>query len=162
MATYYERKFVRKPVLANLGTRIFKNFSLVRTVVVLPVETKASLTLNDLHDTICITHNWVSVFYCVCTFIQVAHSEFIKVVCTENSAFKSLKIMSQERAVSAVIIALIFEKKKSSKKRQQRKVSMTPWLERRKNLRFYETLLAELRLEDECLRITSENFEEIF
>ena len=70
--------------------------------------------------------------------------------------------MSQERTVAAVIIALIFEKKKSRKKRQQRKVGMKPWLERRKNLRFYETLLAELRLEDEYLGITSENFKEIF
>ena len=44
---------------------------------------------------------------------------------------------------------------------------MKPWLERRKNLGFYEILLAELRLEDEYnyksyLRMTSENFEEIF
>ena len=44
---------------------------------------------------------------------------------------------------------------------------MKLWLKRRKNIEFYETLLAELRLEDEnnysiLLRITSENFEEIF
>ena len=44
---------------------------------------------------------------------------------------------------------------------------MKPWLKRRKNLEFYETLLAELRLKDEynyniILRMTSENFEEIF
>ena len=44
---------------------------------------------------------------------------------------------------------------------------MKHWLERRKNLGFYEILLAELRLEDEYnyknyLRMTSENFEEIF
>ena len=44
---------------------------------------------------------------------------------------------------------------------------MKPWLKRRKNLGFYETLLAELRSEDECnykdyLQMTSENFEEIF
>ena len=42
-----------------------------------------------------------------------------------------------------------------------------PWLQRRKNLEFYETLLAELWLKDEysyniLLRITSVNFEEIF
>ena len=41
------------------------------------------------------------------------------------------------------------------------------WLERRKNLEFYETLRAELRLEDEyndniLLQMTSENFEGIF
>ena len=44
---------------------------------------------------------------------------------------------------------------------------MEPWLERRKNLGFYESLLAELRLENEYnykdyLRVTFENFEEIF
>ena len=44
---------------------------------------------------------------------------------------------------------------------------MKPWLKRRQNLEFYETLLAELRLEYEynyniLLRMTSENFEEIF
>ena len=44
---------------------------------------------------------------------------------------------------------------------------MKPWLKRRKNLEFYVTLLAELRLEEEynyniLLPITSENFEEIF
>ena len=44
---------------------------------------------------------------------------------------------------------------------------MKPWPKRRKNLGFYETLLAELRLEDEydykkCLQMTFENFEEIY
>ena len=45
---------------------------------------------------------------------------------------------------------------------------MKLWLERRKNLEFYENLLAELRLEDEynyksILQITSENSsEEVF
>ena len=44
---------------------------------------------------------------------------------------------------------------------------MKSWFKRRQSLGVYETLLAELQLEDECnyknyLRITSENFEEIF
>ena len=44
---------------------------------------------------------------------------------------------------------------------------MKPWFKTRKNLRFYETLLAELLLEEEynyniLLRMTSENSEEIF
>ena len=44
---------------------------------------------------------------------------------------------------------------------------MKPWIKRRKNLEFYEALLAELRLEYEyntniLLRKTSENFEKIF
>ena len=44
---------------------------------------------------------------------------------------------------------------------------MKPWFKTRKNLRFYETLLAELLLEEEynyniLLRMSSENSEEIF
>ena len=44
---------------------------------------------------------------------------------------------------------------------------MKPWLKRRKNLEYYETLLPELRLEDKhnykiLLRMTSENFEETY
>ena len=44
---------------------------------------------------------------------------------------------------------------------------MKPWFKRKKNLECYQTLLAELWLEDEynyniILRTTSENFEEIF
>ena len=44
---------------------------------------------------------------------------------------------------------------------------MKPWLKRRKNLEIYETLLAQLRLEDKynynhILRMTSENVEGIF
>ena len=44
---------------------------------------------------------------------------------------------------------------------------MKRWLKRRKNLEFYETLLAELRLEyvynnNILLRMTSENFVKIF
>ena len=44
---------------------------------------------------------------------------------------------------------------------------MKLWFKIRKNLEFYETLLAELQLEEEynyniLLRMTSENFEEIF
>ena len=43
---------------------------------------------------------------------------------------------------------------------------MKPWLKRRKNLEFYETLLAELLLQEEysyniLLQMTSENSEEI-
>ena len=74
--------------------------------------------------------------------------------------------MIQEQATAAVIIALTSENNKSRKKRKKR-VCVKPWLKRRKNLEFYETLPAELQLEDEynyniILRMTSENFEEIF
>ena len=44
---------------------------------------------------------------------------------------------------------------------------MKPWLKRRKNLEYYETLLPELQLEDEynyniLLQMTYKNFREIF
>ena len=78
---------------------------------------KAGLTLNDLYDTTCMTHNRFSNFHCVYTIIQVVHTEFIKVVLTEYSAFKSSSKMIQEQAAAAVIIALISEKNKSRKKR---------------------------------------------
>ena len=52
-------------------------------------------------------------------------------------------------------------------KEKKRRVYVKAWLKRRKNLELYGTVLAELRLEEEynyniVLRITSENFEEIF
>ena len=68
-------------------------------------KSKASLTLSDLFDIICMTHIRFLDFHCVYTVIQVVHTEFIKVVCTEYSAFKSLSKMSQEQAAAAVIIA---------------------------------------------------------
>ena len=74
--------------------------------------------------------------------------------------------MIQEQATAAVIIALTSENNKSRKKRKKR-VCVKTWLKRRKNLEFYQTLPAELQLEDEynyniILPMTSENFEEIF
>lgn len=57
--------------------------------------------------------------------------------------------MSQEQAAVAVIIALISEKNNSKKKRQKRKLDMKQWLKKTKNSGFYETLLAEMRLENE-------------
>ena len=52
-------------------------------------------------------------------------------------------------------------------KEKKRRVYVKAWLKRRKNLELYGTVLAELRLEEEynyniVLRMTSENFEEIF
>ena len=43
-----------------------------------------------MYDTICMIHNWFSDFYWVYIFIQVVHTNFIKFVRTEYSAFKSL------------------------------------------------------------------------
>ena len=72
--------------------------------------------------------------------------------------------MIHEQAPAAVIIALICEENKSREKRKKGRVRVKPWLKRGKNLEFYETRLAELRLEGKhnyniLLRITSENFE---
>ena len=57
--------------------------------------------------------------------------------------------MIQEQAAAVTIIALISEKSKSREKRQKGRVCVKAWLKRRKNIGFYETLLAEMRLEDE-------------
>ena len=75
--------------------------------------------------------------------------------------------MSEKQASAAIIIALLLKRKKKRKSRQKKKVWVKPWLKRRQSLVVFETLLAELRLEDErnyknYLRMTSENFEELF
>ena len=107
------------------------------------------------------THNRFTDSRCVYLSKQVVHTELIKVVRPEDSAFKSLSKMSHEPAVTAVITALMSEKNKSRKKRQKIKVDMKPRLKRKKNLGFYETLIEGLQLEDESnksyLRMTSEN-----
>ena len=59
------------------------------------------------------------IFICVYTIIQVVHTEFIKVVLTKYSAFKSSSKMIQEQAAAAVIIALISEKNKSRDKKRE-------------------------------------------
>ena len=63
------------------------------------------------------THNRFSNFYCAYTIIQVVHTEFIKVVRSDYSGFKSSSKLIQEQAT--VIIALISEKNKSRKNRQK-------------------------------------------
>ena len=66
------------------------------------------------------THNRVSKFHCAYTIIQVVHTEFIEVILTEYSAFKSSSKIIREQAASAIIIALISEKNKSRKKKKSR------------------------------------------
>ena len=80
-----------------------------------------TLHLNDLHDTIGMPQNRFTDSRCVYLSKQVVHTELIKVVHPEDSAFKSLSKMSHEPAVTAVITALMSEKNKSRKKRQKRK-----------------------------------------
>ena len=48
LGNQYQRKCVRKPILANLGTRIFKRFSPVQAIVVPPRETNISKLLTAL------------------------------------------------------------------------------------------------------------------
>ena len=48
LATNYKRKCVRKPILVNLGIRIFKDFSPVQTTVVPPGEANISKLLTAL------------------------------------------------------------------------------------------------------------------
>ena len=67
------------------------------------------------------THNRVSKFHCAYTIIQVVHTEFIEVILTEYSAFKSSSKIIREQAASAIIIALISEKNKSRKKKKKKK-----------------------------------------
>ena len=76
--------------------------------------------------------------------------------------------MIQKQAVAAVVIALAKSREKQVKeKRKKWRVSVRPSLKWKKNSEFYETLLADLWLEEErnyktLLRMTSENSEEIF
>ena len=63
----------------------------------------------------CMTDNRFSDFHCVYTFMQVVHTEFIKVVRTDYSAIKSINKMSQDKTVAAVIFST------NSRENQKRK-----------------------------------------
>ena len=52
-------------------------------------------------------------------------------------------------AAAAVIITIISKRKKTRKKRLHRTAWVKPWLSRRSELGVYNTLLQELRLEEE-------------
>ena len=59
-----------------------------RSPVNLPFS-KSGRSLNDLHDTTCMTQNRLSNFYGVYTIIQIFHTKFIKVVHRDYSGFRS-------------------------------------------------------------------------
>ena len=80
--------------------------------------TKAGFTLDDLYNTIHMIRSRFSDFYCVNTFIQLVHTEFIKVVLTECSAFKSFSKMSQEQNYCTNF------REKQVKEKKKREVSM--------------------------------------
>ena len=70
------------------------------------------------------THNRFSNFHYVYTIKQVDHTEFIKVVLTEYSTFKSSSKTVHKQPASAVISELISEESKLRKKRKKRRVCM--------------------------------------
>ena len=101
--------------------------------------------------------------------MQVVHTEFIKVSLTYRVF--NLQVFKQNdsrTSCSSSDYCANFQKKQVTEKEKKKgEVSVQPWLKRIKNLEFYETLHAELRLEDNynydiILRITSENFEKLF
>ena len=61
------------------------------------------------------THNRFLNFHCVYTFIQVVHTEFIKIALTEYSSFKSASRMIQEQAAGAFLRKTSQGKKKRKK-----------------------------------------------
>ena len=72
----------------------------------------------------------------------------------------------QHSFCSSINYCTNFRKKKQAVQNEEKKESVNPWL-LRKIFKFYETLLAEQRLEDKhnykiILRMTSETFEETF
>ena len=76
-------------------------------------------------------------------------------------------VLIQPSAVQAKWFKNKLQQQQVKEKEKKRRVYVKPWLKRRKNWELYGTLLAELRLEEEynyniLLRMTSENFEEIF
>ena len=85
--------------------------------ILLCMEYKAGLTLNDLYNTNERLTIGFQIFICVYTIIQVVHPGFIKVVLTKYSTFKSSSKIIKEQAAAAVIIALNSEKIKSRKMR---------------------------------------------
>ena len=89
------------------------------------LKSKAGLILNDLYNAAFMTHNQFSNFHCDYTNTQVVHTEFIKVVHTDYSAFKSSSKVIQEQAATEVIIALISEKNKSRKNRKKKSLCGT-------------------------------------
>ena len=72
--------------------------------------------------------------------MQVVHTEFMKVVRTDYSAFKSSGKMIQEQAAATVTIALISEKNKPRKNRKKKRLCVKPWLKRRNNFKSFMKL----------------------
>ena len=70
-----------------------------------------------------------------------------------------------ELAAAAVVVAVV-TKRRRKRKRKPRSVWVKPWLEKRSKLGVYDTLIRELRLEEEeeytkFLRMNAADFEEV-
>ena len=111
-----------------------------------------------MYNTTCVTRNRLSNSCGVYTIIQVVHTKFIKLF-LQLFLFSLQQFKQNDLRTSC----------SSSKSRKRRKKEESMWnlgLQEEKT-ELYETLLAELWLEKEynyniLLRMTSENFEEIF
>ena len=111
-----------------------------------------------MYNTTCMTRNRLSNSCGVYTIIQVVHTKFIKLF-LQLFLFSLQQFKQNDLRTSC----------SSSKSRKRRKKEESMWnlgLQEEKT-ELYETLLAELWLEKEynyniLLRMTSENFEEIF
>ena len=74
--------------------------------------------------------------------------------------------LDQETTAVLLAAALVVKKRRKCRKKTTRSVSVKPWLSRRINLCVYDSLLQELRSEDEAeyrkfLRMAPENFDEL-
>ena len=67
------------------------------------------------------TRNWLSASHYVYSLIQVGHTDFINVLHTEYSAFKTLNKISEEQAAATITLALISKEKQVKEKEAKKK-----------------------------------------
>ena len=67
------------------------------------------------------TRNRLSASHYVYSFIQVGHTDFINVLHTEYSAFKTLNKISEEQAAATITLALISKEKQVKEKEAKKK-----------------------------------------
>ena len=90
---------------------------------------------------------WQSIFrFSLCLHYHTSCSYWVHQSCSSRVQAKWFK---KKLLQQWLITALNSKKSKSRGKRQKGRICVIPWLKRRKSFGFYETLLEELRLEDE-------------
>ena len=67
------------------------------------------------------TRNRLSTSHYAYSFIQVVHTDFINVLHTEYSAFKTLNKISEEQAAATITLALISKEKQVKEKEAKKK-----------------------------------------